>query len=161
ASAAAIRAGDEVHTLAATGAHDPALVARMAAIPIATELPIAQAIRTSELVWCAREAELTARYLPFAHMWRGRARSWGAVPFAFEGRTIGALAISFAEEHELRAEEREFLTGVGQLVAQALERARLYEALRTSEEQLRVALLAARAAIWKVDLATMTSTRDP
>jgi len=42
-----------------------------------------------------------------------------------------------------------------------LERARLYEALRASEEKLRLALKAARAATWTLDLATMTTIRDP
>ncbi|HEX2688193.1 MAG TPA: ATP-binding protein, partial [Kofleriaceae bacterium] len=49
---------------------------------------------------------------------------------------------------------------VGQLAAQALERARLYEALQTGEEQLRVALTAARAATWQYDLATGMASRD-
>jgi PAS domain S-box-containing protein len=159
---ATVRADDEVEILWAAGAHDPALIRRMARSPLATEVPSAEAIRAAALVWCESEAELAARYPGFAPAWHAAGvRAGGAVPFTFEGRAVGALAIGYAEAHPLRAEEREFLQGVGQLAAQALERARLYQALQASEEQLRLALTAGRAATWKVDLATMTSTRDP
>jgi PAS domain S-box-containing protein len=160
--ATSVRIGDEVEILWLAGAHDPELIRRMARSPLATDVPSAEAIRTSELVWCASEAELAARYPRFADVWRAAGvRAGGAVPFSFEGRTVGALAIGYAEAHPLHAEERELLQGVGQLAAQALERARLYQALQDSEEQLRLALAAGRAATWKLDLSTMTSTRDP
>jgi PAS domain-containing protein len=40
-------------------------------------------------------------------------------------------------------------------------RARLFEAAQTSSEQLRAALIAGRAAPWRIDLLSMTSVRDP
>jgi PAS domain S-box-containing protein len=46
------------------------------------------------------------------------------------------------------------------VTAGALERARLSEAHQTSEDQLRFALTAARAATWSLDLGTMQSQRD-
>jgi signal transduction histidine kinase/CheY-like chemotaxis protein len=160
-SVAAIRRGDEVHIIGISGVHDPELLGRMSKLSLEVELPIAEAIRTSALVWCGSRAELEERYLAFEQIWRPQGiRAWGAVPFAFEGRTVGALALAFAEDHPLGPEERELLYGVGQLAAQAIERARLYEAVHAGEERLRVALMAARTATWKVELATMQSTRD-
>jgi PAS domain S-box-containing protein len=157
-----IRVGDDVVKLGIAGARDDENLPRVARVPLATPIPSAEAVARSELVWCSGEAELAVRYAHVAGIWRKHGvRAWGAVPFRFEGRTTGSLALSFTEERELGAEDREFLAGVGQLAAQALERARLYEALQTGEEQLRVALTAARAATWRLDLATMTTTRDP
>jgi PAS domain S-box-containing protein len=156
-----IRSGDEVQIQGIAGRHDPAVLARLAAMPVDAIVPHAEAVRTAALVWCASEAELAVRYPHVDYVWRDRGvRSWGAVPFTFEGRTVGSLGVSFLEERQLSAEEREFLRAIGQLAAQAIERARLYQALQDSEDQLRRALTAARAATWRIDLATMLSTRD-
>jgi len=159
---ASIRVGDQIVRLAIAGAHDDENAPRFARVSLATPIPSAEAVARSELVWCSDEAGLAERYPHVAEIWRKHGiRAWGAVPFRFEGRTIGSLALSFTEPRELGADDREFLAGVAQLAAQALERARLYEALQTGEEQLRAALTAARAATWRLDLATMSATRDP
>ncbi|HEY0481328.1 MAG TPA: ATP-binding protein, partial [Kofleriaceae bacterium] len=160
--AVSIRVGDEALVLGTAGRRVQGDLARIARLPLDTAIPSAEAIRRSELVWCATEAEIAARYPHLEDMWRKHGvRAWGAVPFAFEDQTVGSVSLGFTDEHTLGAADREFLTGVGQLTAQALERARLYEALQTSEDQLRVALTAARAATWRLDLATMTAVRDP
>jgi PAS domain S-box-containing protein len=159
--AASVHEGEFVRILGTGGPRDEESLARVAHVPLATALPIAEAVRRSELVWCASEAELAARYPHYEGIWRKLGiRSWGAVPFRFEGGTVGSLALAFTTERELGPEDRELLSGVGQLTAQALERARLYEALQTSEEQLRVALIAGRVATWRLDLATGIATRD-
>ncbi|HXU61745.1 MAG TPA: GAF domain-containing protein, partial [Polyangia bacterium] len=156
-----LREGDEVHLLGVVGAHDPQRLARLARIPLDFASPQAEAIRRNEIVWVPNQSEIAARYPHLEASWRSRGTgSWGAVPFRFEGRTIGSLSLSFREERPLSSADRAFLLAVGELTAQALERARLYEALRQSEEQLRGALTAARAATWSIDLRTMISTRD-
>jgi PAS domain S-box-containing protein len=161
-SAASVHDGAEVRILGTGGPRDEACLARVARVPLAAAIPIAEAVRRAEPVWCASEAELAARYAHVEGIWRKLGiRSWGAVPFRFEGGTVGSLALSFTTERELSSEDREFLSGVGQLTAQALERARLYEALQTGEERLRVALTVGRAATWRLDLATGIATRDP
>ncbi|HEX7842569.1 MAG TPA: ATP-binding protein, partial [Kofleriaceae bacterium] len=161
-SSAAIRDGDTARILGTGGACNEERLRPFVRVPLDAAVPLAEAIRRSELVWCATEAELAARYPHLEAIWRAHGvRSWGAVPFTFEGRTVGVLSLSFTDERALGSEDREFLSGVGQITAQALERARLYEAVRTGEEQLRAALTAARAATWQLDLATMTAIRDP
>ncbi len=158
---ASVRVGDELHILGVAGTYDPGRLAKVAHVPMTFAVPAAEAIRSGQVVWAAGEGALAARYPHFEASWRGHGvRSWGAVPFSFEGRS-GAISVAFAEARELGNRDRDFLRAVGELTAQALERARLYEALQDSEERLRVALSAARAATWSVDLATMTSTRDP
>jgi len=160
--AIAVRHGDGVQILGTGGVRNEADLARVATVLLDAPIPYAEAVRRSELVWCASEAELIARYPHLEIIWRPHGiRSWGAVPFIFEGRTVGSLTLAFTTERELGAEDREFLSGAGQLTAQALERARLYEALQIGQEQLGIALTAGRAATWRLDLATMTAIRDP
>lgn len=160
--AAAVRAGEEVHILGIGGPRDDSALRLVQRVPIDAVVPIAEAVQKGELVWCASELELAARYGHLEPIWKKLGiRSWGAVPFKFEGRVMGSLAVSCSEERVLDDGEWEFLHAVGQLAAQALERARLYEALRSSEEQLRAALRAARAGTWSLDLASMTTLRDP
>ena len=144
-------------------AHSGPLVdARPDRFPLDMRTPSTDATRTGELVWCASIAEIRARY---PHMEALRAENdlaaWGAVPFAFEQRTVGALAIAFSTPHPLRADEREFLEAAGQLAGQALERARLYDELRSKDERLRTAIRAGRGGSWTVDVRRMTTQRDP
>jgi signal transduction histidine kinase/PAS domain-containing protein len=161
-AAAAVRVGGEVHILGVGGPRDEGSLELVQRVPIDAVVPIAEAFRKSELVWCGSELELAKRYGHLESIWRKLGiRSWGAVPFKFEGCAVGSLAVSCSEERVLDDGEREFLYAVGQLAAQALERSRLYEALRSSDEQLRVALGAARAGTWRLDLASMTTIRDP
>jgi signal transduction histidine kinase len=54
--------------------------------------------------------------------------AWAILPLVVEGRTIGALSFSFPETHEFSPEKREFGLTLAYQCAQALERARLYEA---------------------------------
>jgi PAS domain S-box-containing protein len=160
-AAAALRDGDRVKIVGSSRIHHPAEVARTADLPLATPLPITEAVVREELVWCTGELDLARRYTPFQELWRPTGiRAWGAIPFTFEGRTVGAVAMSCTEVRELTEDERELLHAIGQLAAQAIERARLYEALRESEQKLRDALTAARAGMWRVDIRTMQSTRD-
>ncbi|HSK72129.1 MAG TPA: PAS domain S-box protein, partial [Pyrinomonadaceae bacterium] len=56
-----------------------------------------------------------------------------AFPLIIEGRTIGALGLSFKTEQKFNEDDRAFMLALAQQCAQALERARLYE----NEQQLR------------------------
>jgi PAS domain S-box-containing protein len=160
--AAGVRDDQRVRILGVAGQRDDATFAELAELPLDAAVPVAEAIRRAELVWCRSEVELRARYGALEAVWtRLGVRAWGAAPFAFEGRTMGALAIAFAEERVLDEGERQFVHAAGQLAAQALERARLYEAHRASEERLRIALGAARVGTFTLDLKTLKSVRDP
>ena len=57
-------------------------------------------------------------------------RAWAAIPLLVEGRVSGALGLSFGEAHVFNGDERTFLLTLASQCAQALERARLYEAER-------------------------------
>jgi len=161
AALAALREDDVMHVVGASGARNPALLARMATVPLAAALPLAECVRIGELVWASSPAESLKRWPAIADMMRETGiRACGAVPFSFEGRTVGAIGFACDEERLLSAADREQLVALGQLAAQAFERARLYEQLQAREDQLRTALSGARAGTWTVDLRTMRASRD-
>ena len=60
-----------------------------------------------------------------------------AVPLIFEGRCLGALTVYTGEPHLFPDEEVRTLSAYAELSALALEKARLYERLVASEEELR------------------------
>jgi two-component system CheB/CheR fusion protein len=154
-----LRDDDHGARLVRTG---PLVDTRPDRLPLDRATPSTDAIRTGALVWCATADEIRARYPDLERLRAANALvAWGAVPFLFEDRVTGALAIAFTDPHPLRADEREFLKAAGQLAGQAFERARLYDELRRKDERLRTALFAGRAGTWTLDLRTMTSQRDP
>ncbi len=159
-SGAALCSGDHIEIIGAAGSPNRDAVKRYAKAPLTARIVQADAVREQRIVWCSNELQLAAQYGHLEYAWRGKLCSWGGVPFTFEGRTSGALMMGFANERELSTEDREFLTTVGQLTAQALERARLSAAHQSSDDQLRLALTAARAATWSLDIKTMQTQRD-
>jgi len=54
-------------------------------------------------------------------------KSLAAIPLIAEGKTIGALGLSFKTQQNFNEDDRAFLQALAQQCAQALERARLYE----------------------------------
>ena len=93
--------------------------------PLAAPLPLAEAVRTGELLFVSTQAEWDARYPELAP--EVRMIGLAVTPFVFEGEVLGAMALSFRGERHFTAEERSFLMAMGHQCAQALERARLYE----------------------------------
>ncbi|HUY63964.1 MAG TPA: GAF domain-containing protein [Acidimicrobiales bacterium] len=85
-------------------------------------LPGPEAVRTRRSLWLGTRAELEA-YDALRHA----ELSLGAVavlPLVVGGEALGVLAISYDEEREFEAEERNFLSVVAQQAAQALDRSR-------------------------------------
>jgi signal transduction histidine kinase len=100
------------------------------------QVPMAEAFRTREPVWLASTAELLERYPHLAHLPRAYGlAAWAVVPVAVEGRALGALELGFATPRAFPEEERRFVLALAREGADALERARRFEA----EERLRIA----------------------
>ncbi|MDF1503861.1 PAS domain-containing protein [Roseisolibacter sp. H3M3-2] len=106
--------------------------ARWDARPLDPSSPIAQAIRERRVVSYATAAE--------------RAAAWSAaappdveaavfVPLLLEGRAVGGWALAFGRTRTFGDDEREFLLTLGRQAAQALERARLFEAERAARRR--------------------------
>jgi serine phosphatase RsbU (regulator of sigma subunit) len=67
--------------------------------------------------------------------------AWAYLPLIASGRPVGTCELGYAEPHPFAQDERAVLTGVGGLIAQALERARLYDAKYRLAHGLQSALL--------------------
>jgi PAS domain S-box-containing protein len=123
-------------------------------MPLTTPGPGAESLRTGEPVWVTGEGDdtLAARYPALAGLWESFGVSAVAsVPLAAGGRTVGTISFTFAEPRALPAADREFFLALGRQAAQAVERARLFEAERAARElaeaaERRVAFLAEASA---------------
>ncbi|MFE7352320.1 SpoIIE family protein phosphatase [Streptomyces sp. NPDC057543] len=68
-------------------------------------------------------------------------QAWAFLPLTASGRTFGVCVVSFDRPRRLTDDERSLLTTISALVAQALERARLYDAERSRSRELQRSLL--------------------
>ncbi|GGI96954.1 hypothetical protein GCM10010121_004060 [Streptomyces brasiliensis] len=67
--------------------------------------------------------------------------AWAYLPLIASGRPVGTCVLAYAEPHVFPADERAVLTSLGGLIAQALERALLYDAKNQLAHGLQAALL--------------------
>jgi serine phosphatase RsbU (regulator of sigma subunit)/PAS domain-containing protein len=68
-------------------------------------------------------------------------RSLVLLPLVASNRPVGALVLGFDDPHPFPAEDRSLVTALSGLIAQALERARLYDAKNALARGLQLALL--------------------
>jgi PAS domain S-box-containing protein len=90
---------------------------------------LAETLRSGHAVFVESAAEWRARF-PGAASPGLRRGSVVSVPFVSQGRSIGGLELEFEHDRRLAAEDRNFILTLAGLGAQALERARLYQAER-------------------------------
>ncbi|MEW2305577.1 GAF domain-containing SpoIIE family protein phosphatase [Streptomyces sp. NPDC006655] len=68
-------------------------------------------------------------------------KAWAFLPLIASGHAIGCCVVSFSRPHTFSEEERVLLTALSGMVAQALDRARLYDAEHTRAQGLQRGLL--------------------
>ena len=68
-------------------------------------------------------------------------QAWAFLPLVISGRPVGCCILSYDKPHTFTADERAVLTALAGLIAQALDRARLYDAKHHLAEGLQKALL--------------------
>ncbi|MBN9623170.1 MAG: GAF domain-containing protein, partial [Actinobacteria bacterium] len=161
--------GRGIERLAMIG-YPEALTAATRLVPLDDMGPIASTARTGEVIWLGTNDELFARYPHLAAL--PARRQFGAtvsVPLMVEGRVIGVMSLRFAEERPLDVELRDLIVAIAGQCAQALERARLFEAeqdARTEAEYLAERLRLAQAAgrigtfVWDIDADTVAWTPE-
>lgn len=134
--------GQEAELLRVVGYPDE-LAQRFGRTPLQLALPLNDAIRRRELVLVGSRDEALERY-PQLTTVRGAVdyQAWANVPLLLEDRAIGALDFSFRQPRSFSPDERIFMLILAQQCAQALERARLYEAERQSRAEAESALKA-------------------
>ena len=101
------------------------------------EGPLAEALREGRPVFVETAASWTAKY-PAATLGSGVAAAI-AVPFMAGGRVTGGLELEFGHERRIAPEDGNFILTLAGQGAQALERARLYEAERIARRRAEAA----------------------
>jgi signal transduction histidine kinase len=117
--------GTEFELLAFIG-YSEEVMTRWQRFPARPGSPMADVIHSGQPLYVSSRMEGEALY-PAIFSETARA-AWAILPLVVEGRAIGGLSFSFPEAHEFSPEKREFGLTLAYQCAQALERARLYEA---------------------------------
>lgn len=113
------------------------------AIPV----PLAEVARTGEPMFLESREDWLSRYPAMAPLLEATGHHANAVaPLIVEGRVFGAFGAAFDSPQEFGEDERSLALAVAQQCAQALERARLFDAERKARHDAELAMLAAEAA---------------
>ncbi|GAA2736638.1 SpoIIE family protein phosphatase [Streptomyces nogalater] len=132
--------GGRLHVLGHRGYRDPHIVERFEGLPLAERTPGTQALSTGVPAFFDSRAHLERLY-PSRHETPDGFAAWAYLPLIASGRPVGTCVLAYAEPRVFPADERAVLTSLGGLIAQALERARLYDAKHSLAHGLQQALL--------------------
>ncbi|MEU4046427.1 SpoIIE family protein phosphatase [Streptomyces antibioticus] len=131
--------GARMHIIGHRG-YDPAVVELIDGLPVDTELtPAGRVLATGTSSFFASRAELTRVY-PRAPQISDK-EAWAFLPLLSSGRPLGGLLLAYNHPRLFTAAERSILTPLAGLVAQALDRARLYDAKHGLAHALQQTLL--------------------
>jgi PAS domain S-box-containing protein len=125
--------GSELEIVGSIGFHRE-LIEKWRRFSYDEKVPIAESIQKNSPVMVESLDEHFAKYPklgPLASV--TGSRSMAAFPMVVEGRTIGALGLSFPEVHRFSEADHAFMLALAHQCAQSIERARLYE----TEQHLR------------------------
>ncbi|MET7897491.1 SpoIIE family protein phosphatase [Streptomyces mirabilis] len=133
--------GDRTYNVGAVG-YPPAFLDTINGRMRVAHDPVWDPILTGTPLFISSAAEYTARYPELAVRPRQAGKqAWAFMPLTVSGHTFGSCVVSFDRPRRLGDEERTLLTAISALVAQALERARLYDAEHTRSQELQRSLL--------------------
>ncbi|MFF5257761.1 SpoIIE family protein phosphatase [Actinomadura viridis] len=130
-----------LHLVGAVG-YDQEFLDRLPGTPYIADSPTGEALRTRTPLFFRSTAEIVARHpeVPKYPVAQDRdARVF--LPLIASGHVFGIGIVSFSGTREFTREERTLLTALSSVVAQALERARLYDAAATRARELQRHLL--------------------
>ncbi|WP_037671490.1 PP2C family protein-serine/threonine phosphatase [Streptomyces griseus] len=133
------RAG-RLHVLGHRGYPDAHVAERFDGMPLAAPTPGTHVLRTGVPVFLDSRQQLQRLY-PVRHTTPDGFAAWAYLPLIASGRPVGTWVLSYAEPRHFPADERAVLTSLGGLIAQALERALLYDAKHQLAHGLQAALL--------------------
>ncbi|WP_371680973.1 SpoIIE family protein phosphatase [Streptomyces sp. NBC_01276] len=115
------------------------LMARYDGIPLSIHTASTHGLRTGEPLFFATADELAAAF-PNVLIGDDMA-AWAFLPLTASGRPIGTLILAYARPHPFVPGERAILTSLAGLIAQALDRARLYDSTHQLAHSLQTGLL--------------------
>ncbi|NEA97514.1 SpoIIE family protein phosphatase [Streptomyces sp. SID13726] len=134
--------GDRLHHVGAAGYSRSFLDLLDTRSRAASGDPAWDTIASGTPLFVSSAHEYAARYPELAGFpERGNKKSWAFLPLTASGHTFGVCVVSFDRPRLLSDEERALLTTISALVAQSLERARLYDAEHTRSRELQRSLL--------------------
>ncbi|MFI2761080.1 SpoIIE family protein phosphatase [Streptomyces echinatus] len=133
--------GDRL-TITGQHGHEPGDMNPFSHMPLATDYPAAEVVRTGRAVYLSSPDEYKDRYpvtWPLARIF-GRS-SWAFLPLTAAGRTMGTWMAAFTYPVAFTPDERAVLTTVARMLAQALTRAGAAETERELTEGLQRSML--------------------
>ncbi|MDG9700836.1 SpoIIE family protein phosphatase [Streptomyces sp. DH37] len=118
----------------------PEAIELLDGLPLDTDLtPVGHALASGVPAFFANPREI-ARAYPRSPAVSGK-QAWAFLPLIVSGRGVGCCVISYDRPHTFTAGERAVLTSLAGLIAQALDRARLYDTKHELAHGLQQALL--------------------
>ncbi|GAB2728137.1 SpoIIE family protein phosphatase [Streptomyces bullii] len=118
----------------------PHTIERLNGLPLDTTFtPAGRALSSGIPAFFADPEELRRIY-PEAPQVSGK-RAWAFLPLIISGRPVGCCVLTYQAPHVFPAEERAVMTSLAGLIAQALDRARLYDTKHELAHGLQQALL--------------------
>ncbi|MGP3975626.1 SpoIIE family protein phosphatase [Streptomyces sp. 8N114] len=112
---------------------------RFNAVPLSSGMPAARVLASGVPAFFANPVDLERAYPP-AVRHDGMA-AWAFLPLTASGKAIGTLVLAYEQPHAFMPPERALLTSLAGLIAQALDRARLYDTQRQLAHSLQTGLL--------------------
>jgi GAF domain-containing protein len=145
--------GDGQIELTAAVGYDQAVLDQWSRFPLSSPVPLAEAARERHPIWIRSRQEYDERYPSTKGAMAAQGHhSLAAVPLIANDTVLGLLGLSFGEPQPFAEEDRLFILTLADQGAQALERARLYLAVRQERDtavaaQHRLAFLAEASAM--------------
>lgn len=133
------RAG-RLRVLGHQGYADARVVERFDGMPLSEPTPGSQVLRSGVPAFFESREEIERLY-PALLVNPSEFTAWAYLPLIASGRPVGTCVLSYAAPHRFTTEERAVLTNLAGLIAQALERAMLYDAKHRLAHGLQEALL--------------------
>ncbi|ARV62805.1 diguanylate cyclase [Nostocales cyanobacterium HT-58-2] len=127
--------GTELEIVRAVGYEQDLLLGAWRRFSIHASAPLAETVRTGEPIWSEPTETRIARYPHLAEAYaQYNYEAWISIPLLLEGRALGGISLAFTEIQEFNEYDRAFMLTMAQQCAQAIERARLYEAEQKARE---------------------------
>ncbi|WP_200301719.1 SpoIIE family protein phosphatase [Streptomyces adelaidensis] len=120
--------------------YDSRTIDRLDGLPLDTRFtPAGRALSSGIPAFFSHPQDMKRIYLE-APLISGK-QAWAFLPLIISGRPVGCCVLSYESPHEFPAEERAVMTSLAGLIAQALDRARLYDTKHELSQGLQQALL--------------------
>ncbi|MEV4638020.1 SpoIIE family protein phosphatase [Actinoplanes sp. NPDC049548] len=124
--------------------YEPDVVEELRRLPLDHPYPATAVARTGRPRYLTSITEFEAAQPdPAVAVPRGGRQAWAFLPLAVAGEVLGTLVVGYTQPRTFDAEERDTLTALAGLSAQALQRALLFEARTSMAAALQRALLPA------------------